>query len=489
MKRAWVRLTSLKTLEQLRTRIAELAHDHPWIGLDADADLEVGPKTPLATPVCRAGLTFANRFATLPMEGWDGTYDGRPTERVLRRWRHFGKSGASLIWGGEAYAVQPDGRANPNQLCYSASSVPDLVALRESVLAGARETPAARPPYLGLQLTHSGRFGRPQGKPAPRVAYRHPLLDARVGIGSDDAVMTDSELDDLIESYARTAGAAQQARFDFVDVKACHGYLLHELLSGHTRPGRYGGDLIGRSRLLAACVDAVRSAAPGLEVAVRLSAFDFAPFQRGSGGVGVPELWHASTYPFAFGGDGTGLGVDLAEPRALLTLLAQHGVRLVCVSGGNPYCNPHLVRPAAYPPSDGYLPPEDPLLGVARHLWVTAELRRSHSDLILVGSGYTYLQEWLPRVAQRAVRQGHVDLVGLGRMVLSYPEAPAHILTGQPLDRRRLCRTFSDCTTAPRAGLPSGCYPLDEHYRQSPERTQLLELRRSRGATSQRTRN
>jgi NADPH2 dehydrogenase len=145
---------------------------------------------------------------------------------------------------------------------------------------------------------------------------------------------------------------------------------------------------------------------------------------------------------------------------------------------GSPYYNPHLQRPALFPPSDGYLPPEDPLVGVARQLALTAELKRHRPSLALVGSGYSYLQEWLPHVGQAVVRSGGADFVGLGRLVLSYPELPADVLAGRPLDRKRLCRTFSDCTTAPRNGLASGCYPLDVFYKDRPEAQTLTQIKR-----------
>ncbi|MGD8598573.1 MAG: NADH:flavin oxidoreductase, partial [Anaerolineae bacterium] len=163
------------------------------------------------------------------------------------------------------------------------------------------------------------------------------------------------------------------------------------------------------------------------------------------------------------------LQIDLTETIQFLTLLDDLGIELVNVSAGSPYYNPHIIRPALFPPSDGYAPPEDPLVGVVRHLQVVAELKKRFPDLLLVGSAYTYLQEWLPHVAQNHVRTGRVDCVGLGRSMLAYPELPSDVLAGRSLDRQRICRTFSDCTTAPRLGLASGCYPLDEFYRQRPE--------------------
>jgi len=412
-----------------------------------------------------AALHLPNRFAILPMEGWDGTEDGRPTDLVRRRWRRFGASGAGLIWA-EATAVRHDGRANPHQLLLDESTVAEFAELR-ALLAPEQ--------VAGLQLTHSGRWSRPEGAPAPRTAYQHPVLDRRVGADASSVLGTE-DLDALVEAYVVAAVLAQQAGFDFVDVKHCHGYLLHELLTAHDRADGYGGDLQGRTAFLRSVVDGIRSRAPGLAVAVRLSVFDMVPFVEGPDGSGVPES--ADGYRYAFGGDGTGLGIDLGEPHAVLDELAALGVGLVCTTAGSPYYNPHVQRPAYFPPSDGYRPPEDPLVGVARQLAATAELRAAHPELCLVGSGYSYLQQWLPRVAGGVAASGGADVVGLGRMALSHPDLPARVLAGEPLDRRLICRTFSDCTTAPRNGLVSGCFPLDPFYKAHPQRVQLAAAKR-----------
>jgi 2,4-dienoyl-CoA reductase-like NADH-dependent reductase (Old Yellow Enzyme family) len=169
---------------------------------------------------------------------------------------------------------------------------------------------------------------------------------------------------------------------------------------------------------------------------------------------------------------------DLSEPERFLSLLEELGVPLVNITAGSPYYNPHIQRPALYPPSDGYLPPEDPLVGVARQMEVTRQLKRRFPNLLMVGSGYTYLQDFLPHVAQAAVREGWVDFVGLGRMVLSYPEFLWEASEGSLIQRKLVCRTFSDCTTAPRNGLPSGCYPLDDYFKYSDSAKKLKDAKK-----------
>ena len=361
----------------------------------------------------------------------------------------------------------PEGRANPNQLVIDADTVDDLAALR-SVLADRGRSPAV------LQLTHSGRWCRPGDDGIrPRVAYRHPLLDGRVG--ADDAcVLSDTELDDLGDLFVDRARLAAAAGFDFVDVKACHGYLGHELLSAVNRAGRYGGDLEGRSRFMLETIARIRSEVPDIGVAVRLSLFDMVPHVPGADGAGVPE----GSASFVFGGDDTGTDVDLTEAHALLHRLSELGVGLLCATAGSPYYVPHIQRPAYFPPSDGYQPPEDPLVGVARLQAATREVAREHPDLCVVGAGLSYLQDWLPNVAEAMVADGWFTSAGLGRMVLSYPHLPADVAAGRPLDRRLVCRTFSDCTTAPRNGLVSGCYPLDDFYNEREERVALAGFKR-----------
>src|SRR2546430_834533 len=210
---------------------------------------------------------------------------------------------------------------------------------------------------------------------------------------------------------------------------------------------------------------------------VGLSDFDILPFRLDSHRRGEPEEF-AGHYPYAFGADPDNpLRIDLTEADQFLDLLDHLGIKLVCVSAGSPYYNPHIQRPALFPPSDGYAPPEDPLVGVARLLKVTSELKARHPQLAIVGSGYSYLQEWLPHVAQYYVRTSQVDFVGLGRLVLAYHDLPYDLLRGAPLQTKRLCRTFSDCTTGPRHGLVSGCFPLDPFYRAHPQAEALKAVK------------
>ena len=291
-----VRPAALKSPSAFRAHVSSLGVEVP-----CDDALVAAADSPLLQPLDSLTLNGripGNRIAIHPMEGWDGTTTGGITEDMRRRWRRFGESGAKLICGGEAMAVRPDGRANPNQLILSQANLPGIAALVEECRSSHRASWSDDSDLaIGFQLTHSGRFCRPHSKEwESRVAYRHPLLDRRFNVTSDSQVLTDEDMDTLVGDYVRAARLAREAGADFVDIKHCHGYLLHEFLGAHTRQGRYGGEFENRTRPLRSIVAGLRADGNPIDVAVRLSLFDMVPHRpdpdrskSGMPGPGVPE--------------------------------------------------------------------------------------------------------------------------------------------------------------------------------------------------------
>jgi NADPH2 dehydrogenase len=482
-----LRLGRLRNVRDFREHLQSLG-----VEIACDDEPIPVPASPLARPIEQGDILIGNRIAIQPMEGWDGTLDGNPSDFTVRRWQRFGRSGAKLIWGGEAVAVVNEGRANPNQLLAREHTRKGLANLRRTLVEEhIRATGSDRGLLIGMQLTHSGRFSKPNShtRPEPRILYHHPILDPRMGLPPDYPLLTDGEIRKIIDEYHRAARIAWQVGFDFVDIKHCHGYLGHEFLSAHTREGDYGGSFENRTRFLREIVQGIRSEVPQLKIGVRLSAFDMVPFRPDPGlcapnklGPGIPEpCQHLLPYRWGFGvNPEEPTSADLEEPKKFLMLLEQLSISLVNLTAGSPYYNPHLQRPAIFPPSDGYEPPRDPLFEVARQLNVVRDLKRQFPRLIIVGTGYSYLQDFLPQVAQAVVREAWADAVGLGRIVLSYPEFLRDVLAGQPVNRKMICRTFSDCTTGPRKGLVSGCYPLDPFYKNSTAAAQIKAMKVAR---------
>jgi 2,4-dienoyl-CoA reductase-like NADH-dependent reductase (Old Yellow Enzyme family) len=473
------KIAQLKNVDALRKRLNELNLDLP-----VDDRLVSGPESPLEQTLQVGDFTVGNRWCIHPMEGWDANADGSPSELTLRRWRRFGESGAKWIWGGEAAAVQADGRANPRQTLAIAENRQGLCQLLHVLRKGHQAVGQSLDGlFVGLQLTHSGRFSRPNSTSwEPRIAYHHPLLDEKFGIDprDDSVVWSDSDLEELIDCYVKAAKISFEVGFQFVDVKSCHGYLLHEFLSARRRTGPFGGDFDGRTRMLRTIVGRIGDEIPDLQVGVRLSVFDSVPYKT-SRGMGEP-MDSAAVHPYDCGfgvaaNDPT--QIDLEEPIRLIGVLRSLGVTSINLTAGSPYYNPHVQRPAIFPPSDGYLPPEDPLVGVERQVMAARRCKQAHVDMPMVGTGYSYLQDYLPHVAQATVRKGWIDSVGLGRMVLSYPQLPRDVARGSTWQRKLVCRTFSDCTTAPRNSLVSGCYPLDTFYRNLPDANKLRAIKQA----------
>ena len=482
---AYPRIARMRTVEDFRAYCKELG-----LPIGVEDAIETAPDSPLAWPLEAGGKTLGNRFVIHPMEGWDGEEDGRPSELVRRRWRNFALSGAKCVWGGEAMAVTPESRANPRQLVIQASTEDSLKALHSELLETHREEFGTTGDLLtGFQLTHSGRFSRPDPSGMkPQILYRHPFLDRKFGIPEDYPLLSDDEIRRIIDRFVFAGGIAERCGADFVDVKHCHGYLGHEFLGAVTRPGAFGGSFENRTRFLRETVAGIRATTSRMQIGVRLSAFDFAPFRpdpeqsEGSRlGPGIPEDFSSSLpYRHAFGGrEDNPVEYDLTDTCRFVDLLKDLDIRMLNVTAGSPYYNPHIQRPALFPPSDGYQPPEDPLAGCSRQIQATGALKARYPELLMIGTGYSYLQEFLPHVAQWVVRSGRADAVGLGRMVLAYPTLPRDTLESGKLNSKRICRTFSDCTTGPRNGLVSGCYPLDPTYRKLPEASIVRKIKAS----------
>lgn len=398
----------------------------------------------LAQPVVIGAAMAPNALGIHPMEGCDGTRDGGPDALTRRRYLRFARGGAGLLWF-EATAITPEARANPRQLCLTAQTAPAIARLREETLAAAADAFGSNHrPFAVIQLTHSGRYSRPVDRPAPILAHHDGVLDRAMGIAADQPVISDGELDRLQETYVAAARLAAECGFDGVDIKSCHRYLLSELLAAHTRPGSYGGPFANRTRFLLQTVRRIREQVPAIQITLRLNIYDAHPFPWGWG---VDQ--HDAALP------------DLAEPLRLVHLLHQAGVTLVNVTAGNPYFSPHVNRPFDANVVGGALPDEHPLIGVMRLLDLAAAVKRAEPELVIMGTGYSWLRHHLGHVGAAVLEQGGADIIGVGREALAYPDFARDLIERGTLDRRRACITCSRCTQIMRDHGEAGCVPFD----------------------------
>lgn len=423
-------------------------------------------------PIEVGGRTVGNRWAIQPMEGCDGTLDGLPDELTFRRYVRFGSGGAKLIWG-EATAIADNARMNSRQLWLHDGSATAIEKMLADCRAAHRESCGHdRDLLLGLQLTHSGRFSFRR----PLLATHDPILDPLTKdkstgrfVDASYPLLADDDLKRIEDQYLVAAKLAARIGCDFIDIKQCHRYLLSELLAAKNRPGEYGGSLENRTRLVRNVITRIRAELPSLLIASRFNAYDGIPYHgAGQDFVGEP-CPHELPLATAFGTDPHDhLQDDLAEPLQLVRWLREWGVSLLNVSLGNPYANPHLVRPAEYPPVDGYKPPEHPLIGVDRHFRIAARVQSEVPDVPVIGSGFSWLQDFVPQAAAANVSLGRAAFAGLGRGTLSQPDFVKQLADTGKLDRKRVCRTFSYCTNLmrtkdhPLGQYATGCPPFDK---------------------------
>jgi NADPH2 dehydrogenase len=423
-------------------------------------------------PVSIGGRRAGNRLVVHPMEGCDGTLDGKPDEITYHRWGRFARGGAKVLWG-EACAVVPEGRANTRQLLFSEGNAADLRRLITFARDEHRKACGTADDFLiGLQLTHSGRFAFPN----PSVLVRDPVLDPFTRVGKerrpfDQPPLSDDALDRLGDAYVQAARISRDAGCDFIDLKQCHRYLLNEMLGARTRPGKYGGTLENRTRFVRGLLERIRSeVGTDLILATRMNLFDGVPYRKNAEGVGEP-VPVPRPYPYAFGADPEDpLEPDLREPIEAVRLFRQAGLQLLNVSAGCPYTHPHFLRPADTPPPDGYEMPESGLVGVDRHFRLAAQIQRAFPDLPVVGTGYSYLREYAAEAGEANLRLGRISLVGLGRGAIAYPDWVKDLKEKGRLEKLKACITVSYCTTLMRSKdnelgqYAAGCVPRDPVY-------------------------
>jgi 2,4-dienoyl-CoA reductase (NADPH2) len=437
--------------ERFRFRIGNELRDKALsLGFDLPYSQEIGS---LFTPLSLGRLTIPNRLVIQPMEGADAGEDGTPGPLTFRRYKRFAAGGAGLIWF-EAAAVVEAGRSNAHQLLLSPSNLFAFKRLVSETRAAAASSGAPGPaPLLILQLTHAGRFAKRDGRPAPAAAQRNSYLDPLRKTDREFPLITDAELDDLRTRFAEAAELAAEAGFNGVDLKACHGYLVGELLAAHARTeSRYGGSLENRARFLIEAAAEIKRRRPDLLLAVRLGVCD------------------GLSAPYGFGGSADDPETpDLAEAAHVVRDLRKRGLDLLNVTLGIPAYRPHLGRPFDRPPTGGAVPPEHPLSGVARLLRAASGLQAAFPDLPVVGTGFSWLRQHFPAVAAGAVDQGRIALAGVGRLAFAAPDFALDLRRTGALSPRKTCVACSHCSELLRAGLPAGCVVRDAAFYHSLE--------------------
>jgi 2,4-dienoyl-CoA reductase (NADPH2) len=409
-----------RTKDDLVQKARELGLDLPW-----SDDI-----TPLFQPFQLQGFSVANRFVVQPMEGYDSENDGSPSDLTKRRYLRYASGGSGIIWF-EAVSVVPEGRSNPHQLWIHKKNSDAFSRLNEEVRKNALKM--GTDPFLVVQVTHSGRYSKPEGTAKPEVAALNPLLDK-----TPPVILTDDALKRIMDRFVESAKLAYRAGFNAVDIKACHGYLVVDLLSAKSRISSIfgGNETSGRFRFLLETIDRIKDEVPGIIITIRLSISDLY-----RGGFGVDENGEP----------------DFTEPLFLVDQLNSRGINLVNITMGSPYFNPHVSRPYDNPLPGYDLPEEHPLEGVMRMINGTSLFQRRFPEIAMVGSAWSFLRHYAPNTGAAVITKGDAVFMGFGRNSFAYPSMPLDLMRNGEADPRKTCITCSGCTRLIRNLRPGGC--------------------------------
>lgn len=419
-----------KTLDELKARAQELGVKIPFA-----SDTKV-----LASHLTVRSHTFPNRLGIAPMEGADSTPQGAPSDYTRRRYVREAEGGSAIIWF-EAISIVQEGRSSRTQLLLTDETLESFKRLTDEVKeAGMKANGYA--PYLVMQANHSGRYSNPDNKPAPMIAYRNPMLE-QFRAADDSCIVSDDYLKMLEEKFGDAARLAKAAGFDAVDVKACHGYLLVEVLSAYDRPGEFGGSYEHRTRLLKNGIKAAKAYEDeNFMVTSRLGIYD-----------GYP-------YPYGFGVSPESQDqMDLAEPIRLVRELKEEcGLDMMCLTMGNPYASTHVTRPYDF---GKYEPDEHPLVGIARLANGIGAVKKAVPDMTVWASGPSYLRQYADLYTAGMIEQGMADGMLFGRMAFADPAFPNQILKEGRIDASKVCLTCGKCGDLIRSHKPTGCVVRD----------------------------
>jgi len=441
-----------KSLKDLKKKIEELN-----LNLPISPEVEI-----LQTKAEFSNIIIPNRLSIQPMEGFDAKKNGSPSNLTHRRYMRYAKGGVGLIWF-EAVAISDDCKSNNNQLVLKEENKKSFRELINKVRIECNKNLKSlgfkNSCVLILQTNHSGRYTIRDGKRFPIRVYENEDLDRAKGINKNSGkILNDEELREIEDLWVEKALLAKEVGFDGVDIKACHGYLIAELLESRLRnDSEYGGEsLENRSKLLINIIRKLRNLIKNdsdFIITSRLGVYNGVPYPRGFG----VKKDKNSCFPAP---------IDLSEPLNIIIKLYNLNVRLLNISAGNPHYKPFITRPFDTPVKGKPKPSEHPLISVNRLLNLASSIKKQiPKDMIIIGSGFSYLRQYAGYIAAGMVEQNKIDICGFGRMAFANPEFAKQIFQNGKIDARKTCITCSKCSELMLLGKNTGCAIRDPQYK------------------------
>ncbi len=336
--------------------------------------------TSLLDPITIKNMRLNNRLVMPPMATAKALTDGHVTPEMLAYYQEKSAGGYIGLVIIEHSYVSPEGKAHERQLSAADDAVIDGLMKLASVIHGQGSKTI-------MQINHAGSAASPEitgGRPVAPSAVDNPRR------GSSPRELDKEEIASLIKSFAAAAGRARAAGFDGVELHSAHGFLLNQFFSPLTnrRRDEYGGEVNGRIRIHLEIVQAVREAlGADFPVFVRLGASDYC--------------------------DG---GTTIEDSIMAAQALEAAGVDVLDVSGG--FCGFSIPGASTGPAAAGAAHDDGENAGAGGGSGYFAPLTEALKQVvgipvILTGG----IKD--PGVADRLLREGKADLIGVGRAILA----------------------------------------------------------------------
>jgi len=387
----------------------------------------------LSRPIRIGKKTAPNRIVYQPTESNNCDPEGSPTAQTVEKYVDLARGAPGIIHI-ESIDVTLRTQARSNRMLILDQNMKGL----EKLVAEIRQV--NRDSLVVFQLSHAGRLSDP--------AFKPPMFVYAPG-GAKVPVMSLADVEATREEFVAAAKRAWKAGADGIDFKQAHSFIGDDFLHpANIRADRYGGSWENRTRFFKETMARMREEITDRSFLIgsRISPYEAIPGAFGT--TGPDEMLE-----------------DLSEPLAFAKLMEKEGIDFINVSAGSAAGNLELLMPtSAYPE------------GVFRHFSWTRAVKQSVS-IPVIGSGYSRLKDGDSALhvadkskasflywAEKNIRDGHTDMVGVGRQAIADPEFAKKILEGRAADVK-WCITCQECTSLLGANKRVGCTIYEKEYK------------------------
>jgi 2,4-dienoyl-CoA reductase-like NADH-dependent reductase (Old Yellow Enzyme family) len=385
----------------------------------------------ISSPIMIGEKTAPNRIVFQPMECNDADSNGNPSDLTIRRYRRFAEGGTGIIFS-ESLTLTTESRARKSQMAITEQNAEGLAHLIKAM----REVNPE--PLILFQLNQSGRLSEAAFS---KVISVYPTGEP------DIHVLTEEEIEEIGANFVKAAVIAKQVGADGIDFKHCHGYVCTEMIQpANTRSDRYGGSFENRTRFFRETVEKMKTALSddSFLLGVRFNFYD--GVTGGFGTAGPDEVVE-----------------DFTEPLAFAKMMEDMGMHYINVSAG--IAGSEITQPSKKYPEGVY------------RLFGWAQAVKQAVSIPVIGSGYTYLRDGKNKLpesnqekrsflywAEKNIRDGNVDMVGVGRQSLADPLFTKKILAGES-KAVNYCTICDRCLELMFGQKAVGCAVHDKYYR------------------------